>query len=138
MKFIVWILLLFITQIGNSQSIDWQKTSQWKLYDMKGQDGLRYSVDTLSNFKSLNLDIDTLHHFLFGVQLWPTEEYSMWMGGFVVSCEDQNGIIRKLDVSAYAGFFFDNASKRYYQIKEEDHREWLDFFHYQSTQFQNH
>ena len=123
--------------MGLSQSVDWQKASHWKLYQMRGKNGLRYSVDTLSNFKYINLNEDTIHYLLKDVQLWPLQEYSLWMGQFEVSCEDNTGITRKLEISKYGGFFFDDTSKRYYQVKEESRNNWNNYFQNQSAKFIN-
>jgi hypothetical protein len=135
MKFLFFICLVFLAEVVFSQSINWQKAHHWKIYDMRDQKGLRVPVDSLFNFRSINLGDDTIYYFLRDAELWPPEKYSLWMGEFVVSFEDDQGILRKVDISMYAGFFFDELTKRYYQIKDAERRDWLDFFNYQSGKF---
>jgi len=136
-KFVVLIFIIIITKNGFSQTIDWEKASHWKFYDTRGKKPLRYSVDSLYHFNTIDLNDDTLRYFLHAVELWPPEEYSMWMGGFAVSYVDEKGILRKLDISDYGGFFFDEFSKRYYQIREDIRNYWLKYFHNLNSQFQN-
>src|ERR1700730_14549677 len=94
MKFFIFIFFILVVQFCFSQKIDWEKTKNWKLYDIHDDNAFRYSLDTLRNFKSLKLDEIAMHDFLKEAVSWPEEKKSLWMGLYVTTCEIQNGETR--------------------------------------------
>ena len=123
----VLLMVVFTVFACSGQEINWKAANNWKIYDIYGQGAIKSTVDTLRNFKSLALDRDTLQTFLQSVTVWPKEKYSLWMGAYVVTCKTDDKKPRKILVSTYAGFFYDQTTRRYYQVSEELVDEWLDF-----------
>lgn len=111
----------------SSQEINWKNSRNWKIYDIYGQAAIRSTLDTLPHFLSLTLNQDTMQTFLHDVTIWPKEKSSLWMGSYVVTCETDDNKPRKILVSTYAGFFYDQVTRRYYQVPAELVDEWLDF-----------
>lgn len=115
-------------QLANAQEINWKNAKNWKLYDIHGQAGMRYTLDTLKYFKSILLDKDTMQMFCNQITAWPKEDYSVWMGLYVATCETEEKKLRKIVISTYGGFFYDPESKRYYQVPTDMTSDWLEFF----------
>jgi hypothetical protein len=138
MKFFVFIFFILIVQFCFSQQIHWEKTKNWKLYDIHDDNAFRYSIDTLRNFKSLKLDEMAIHDFLKQAVSWPKEKNSLWMGLYVTTCEIQNGETRKIDVSVYGGFFYDEKEKVYYALPPELKEDWLQYFHESAVNLSSH
>jgi hypothetical protein len=112
------LILAFSFVSAFSQEMDWHKTSNWKLYDFGGKKPFAYTVDSLSAFEHIDLNDDSLHYFLNAAALWPKDKVASWMGCFVVSCEGIDHKMRKIDVSVYGGFFYDEGDSRYYEVRE--------------------
>ena len=110
-----------------AQEINWKHVRNWKLYDIHNQAGMRYPLDTLQHFKSLYLNKDTMQTFCDNIIAWPKEEYSMWMGLYVATCETEDQKVRKIVISTYGGFFYDPEARRYYQVPAEMTKQWLEF-----------
>lgn len=125
--YLILLTLLCTLQIAMAQDINWKNTRNWKLYDIHSQAGARYSLDTLQHFRSIGLNSDTLQTFLSGVTAWPADKYSMWMGLYIATCETEDKKLRKIIISTYGGFFYDQATRRYYQVEPELTSEWLEF-----------
>ena len=131
MKYVVLFFSIFFATIVTkclSQNINWKDAKNWKLYDLRNGSAFNYSVDTLKNFKSADLDYDTMHTFLSDVIEWPKSKSSLWMGLYVVTCELPLGEIRKIEISVYGGFFYDDLTKKYFQLPLSVRNNWLDYF----------
>lgn len=48
------------------------------------------------------------------------------MGAYVTSCIVDHKM-RKIDISSYGGFFYDETDKKYYGIQQQMQKEWLDY-----------
>ena len=120
------LLSLVVHRVCLAQEIDWQKADKWKIYNVGSRVGLTCSLDSLQNFKSIDLNIDTMRQFLAGVGAWPKNQNSLWMGLYVLSC-DLEGKKRKIIASTTGGFFYDDTSGRYYQLSEEKRSAWFDY-----------
>ena len=118
---------IFVIYTCSCQDINWKTAKNWKIYDIQSQTAIRYTFDTLKSFKSQALDHDSMLSFLRDVTVWPKEKYSLWMGSYLVTCELDDNKPRKMLVSTYAGFFYDQTTRRYYQVPAELVDEWLDF-----------
>lgn len=114
-------------QAAVAQEINWKNTKNWKLYDIHSQVGARYSLDTLRHFRNMELNSDTMQTFLSSVAAWPVDKSSMWMGLFVATCETEDKKPRKIIISTYGGFFYDQTTRRYYQVDPDRTTEWLEF-----------
>src|ERR1700681_881846 len=129
MKTLISILVLISIQNSLTQEIHWDKTKNWKLYDIHDDNAFQYSLDTLKHFKCLKLDDSTMHNYLKQAVTWPKEKKSLWMGLYVTTCEIENGKTRKIDISVYGGFFFDEKEKTYYALPTAIKDDWLQYIH---------
>ncbi|MEO9210146.1 MAG: hypothetical protein ABI208_03560 [Ginsengibacter sp.] len=138
MKYIsVIISLCFITNCL-SQSINWKDAKNWKLYSVRDGSAFRYSIDTLKNFESIDLDYDVMQSFLSNVIEWPKDKFSLWMGLYVVTCELPTKEVRKIEISVYGGFFYDEKTKTYFQLPESIKNDWLEYFSINSDNLYHH
>jgi hypothetical protein len=120
---------MFIFQLEYGQSINWSQAKNWKLYDIHDPNAFRYSLDTLQYFKSFYLDSTKMNDFLRDAVLSPIDKSFMWMGLYVCTCQVGDGSIRKVDISVYAGFFFEEQNKFYYEVSSNSREGWLHYFH---------
>lgn len=126
--------MLILPVFSYGQVIDWKATSNWKLYNIHNKAGFSYPVDSLTFFKNIKLDDAAMNRFLISSSIWPKEKTSLWMGLFVASFETPAKETRKLIISSYGGFFYDPASKRYYELPEPERTAWYEFINdYAST-----
>lgn len=128
MKYIAVIINLFFLSNCFSQNINWENAKNWKLYNVQNNSAFRFSTDTLKKFESVDLDSDVMASFLSNVIEWPEDKTSLWMGLYVVTCEFPAKTIRKIEVSFYGGFFYDEQTKTYFQLPLPIRNDWLDYF----------
>jgi hypothetical protein len=117
------IFLIFV-QIGFGQQLDWSSSKNWKVYDIHDGNAFSYSIDTLKHFKSFPLNDLTMSSFLKKSTLWSKDSSSVWMGLYVTTCEMENGSLRKVDISVFGGFFYDEYYKEYHSVAAEDTGVW--------------
>ncbi len=117
---------LFI-QESSSQSINWAESKNWKLYDVHDESAFNYTLDTLRKFRNRSLNKDSMQTFVSNVTIIPIERIPVWMGFYVATCEFKSGAIRKIEISVYGGFFYDEKEKKYYQLPLEISKDWLDY-----------
>ena len=131
MKSFLCLNILLLLQISTifCQNINWQKTSHWKLYNIRDDNAFGYSLDTLRLFKSTDMDSSKMQAFLRNAKVLITPKYAMWMGLYVTTCQLEDGTIRKIDISKYGGFFYDEKKKTYYELPLELRDEWLKYMH---------
>jgi hypothetical protein len=120
-------ILLITISSASSQGLKWSTTKNWRLYEIKNKQDYKLSVDSLSKFRTLLVNLDTIQNFVNLAEAWPKDKYSMWMGRYLCTYEIEEET-RKVDISVYEGFFFDENSKTYYQIPEAFVDEWLKFW----------
>src|SRR5258708_18924536 len=126
MKYVYIILFLLIGYIAKSQNIPFQQTKNWKIYLIKDRNKFNYSVDTLKNFKNHTLNSDSILFLFRSVSNLGQMSSPAWMGSHVITYELQN-VVRKLDVSVYGGFFYDETTHAYYQVGEPNAKQWLEY-----------
>ena len=127
MKFIFSFITFLAIGTCFSQDINWKETKNWRLYDIHQSNAFDYKLDTLKNFESIALDQDTMQNFLSDVVKWPKDKTSLWMGLYVATCEFPNRKIRKIDISVYGGFFYDEMTRTYYQLPLATRNDWLEY-----------
>ena len=127
MKYLFLFITLFVITKCFSQNISWKEAKNWKLYNIRSSSAFSYSLDTLKNFKSIHLDYDTMHTFLSDVVEWPKNKSSLWMGLYVATCELPGLEVRKIEISVYGGFFYDDLTKTYYQLPLSARNDWLNY-----------
>jgi len=130
MRTFLSILLVVSSLHSFSQNQIFGKAKNWRLYKVEGNKAFNCPVDSLKAMESILLDIDSVNIFLKSAISWPKEKYSLWMGSWLASFEDENGNLHKIDISMYGGFFYDELLKIYYQVSEEHKKEWLQFINY--------
>lgn len=55
------------------------------------------------------------------------KESPLWMGNYVLSFDYPQGILHKIEVSTYGGFYYLHASRKYYVLPEGMRRGWLEY-----------
>jgi hypothetical protein len=117
-------VLAFLCQSCRSQVTDWARTKHWKIYSIAGQRVFKISKDSLQNLPSSDLDGDSLRYFLSVTKTIPLDQTPVWMGSWLSSYESTNGRINKVEISTYGGFFYDEASSKYYEVPRELSAPW--------------
>lgn len=122
------VLLAFtVLAFCHSQSpINWQQTSHWRLYKIKGAVQFSISADSLDLFKNYQLRSDSMVYFLRSADPLPADARPTWMGGAVATCQ-YDGKIRKVLISSYGGFFYDQMSDTFFQLPAQKKDEWLGY-----------
>jgi len=118
-------LFLGIAKQASAQIILWDSTSNWKMYDVHDFDAFKYSIKSLDTVQAITLDNNTMRSFLRNVEVWPHDKTSVWMGLYLASCQLPNGEIRKIEISVYGGFLYDELNRTYYQVAENMRQDWL-------------
>jgi hypothetical protein len=128
MKYIVSILFPALLFVGGSysQEINWQQARHWKIYNIPTRTGFTVSADSLRQYESIALDSAKMIAFLKNATPLPSAQYA-WMGAFVTSCELSSAETHKVLISTYGGMFFDENTKKYFQVPRELRSEWLEF-----------
>lgn len=124
-KLFLSICLLCGIMSGIAQTIPWDSVSNWKLYNVHDFDAFNYSIESLDTLQAIPLDVDTMRSFLTDAVAWPHDKTSVWMGLYLASCQMPNGQKRKIEISVYGGFFYDELEHAYYQVKEGIRSDWL-------------
>ena len=133
MKALVTFMILIEIFLSPGE-VPWNKTSDWKLYQIQGHGVFNYSIDTLKSFKSLPLDADSIKSYLNTAQIMKHDGSVAWMGGYVATCK-LDGATRKIEISNYGGFFYDESTKAFYQVQKEKAGAWWAYFHHSYGKF---
>lgn len=123
---IIIMLSLFWTTV-NGQNINWQKTSNWKIYKIQDNRSFIYTLDTLQNFTSIRVNDKEMQLLVQGIADLNQKESPLWMGNYVLSFDYPNGVSHKIEVSTYGGFLYEDAAKKYYFVPENNRRQLQDF-----------
>jgi len=127
LKIFVAVIFTILAHFGAQGQVIWKKAHSWKLYNT-GDSSFVISLDSLNGHKYYQLNPDSMMYFLDSVTLLPNDIQPAWMGVYLTTCVI-DGEIRKVLISYYAGFFYDDKSRRYYQLassKKNDWRNYLD------------
>ena len=73
------------------------------------------------------LFLDSINNYLGKAYELPKDKNPMWMGRYLCTCEIV-GIRHKVYISVYGGFFFDEFTKKYFQISKEAVDDWINFW----------
>jgi len=123
---IILISGLLMSVLTTSCQVNWNKTSNWTLYRYQGHGLFSISIDSLHSFQNIPLSQDSIQFFLSQVAIKHPRANTQWMGGYIVTCQIE-GSLRKVVISNYGGFFYDQLTKSYYQIPTEKIDDWLSF-----------
>src|SRR5579871_1721479 len=120
---ILFIVLICFAFHAEGQ-MQWEETSDWKIYKIPGSLIFKISTDSLKKLNCHVLQVDSMIHFLSVSDLLPDSVNPLWMGGWVATYGYKGGL-HKIQISAYAGFFFDQSSGRFYQVPVGLREEWM-------------
>ena len=127
MKHYLFIFIMFLlTSKLFGQGANWQKATAWTLYDLQGKKPWKIPFDSLGSFSHKSLNSDSMQFFLAKTTTIPLEKAPVWMGAYAATCVLDNKK-RKIDISVYAGFFYDEVEKQYYQIPSDIQQDWLNY-----------
>lgn len=121
---IIWSMVLYNYSFGQITSI--KTTNHWKLYDINAGNLFQYSIDTVKTFPCYELDDDSIHEYLAELSELSSDDPPRWMGAHIATY-DMDGRMRKVEISLYGGFFYDEASKKHYQIPDNKIDDWLSY-----------
>jgi len=125
MKRILTAILVLAIGCGQGQ-VNWQQASNWRLYRITGNAIFSISVDSLRGMKSYPLRTDSMAGLLDSVHQLAADVKPAWMGGTVATCTC-DGKTRKIIISDYAGFFYDQSSGTYFQLSLQKKDDWMDY-----------
>lgn len=125
--YLAFLLPLLLSKVALCQSVDWKSANHWQLYSIHIHGALNYSVDSLKRFKNVDLRSDSMQSFLRNVEPLSDENTPLWMGYYVTTCQFQDGTVRKVIISSYGGFFYDERSKKYYVLPIDIRTQWLNY-----------
>jgi len=126
----VFSLTLSIFLHGLGQQVDWGKTSEWRMYKVVRTAQIspyRLSLDSLMAFPSMKLNDDSMHLFLNDIVSLGHQEGVTWQGVFPCSVKFSNGDVHEILISVYGGFFYDVATKVFFQISDVWKAFWLEY-----------
>jgi hypothetical protein len=129
MKFFLVLPFTFFGSSIFAQQINWTLSNHWKIYSIRSGNALGFSVDSLTGFKSTNLEDSKMRYFLSQAISWPRDKYAVWMGLYVATYNIGDSITRKIDISTYGGFFYDEGTKSYYEVPVSIKNEWITYLH---------
>jgi len=126
-KYLSAVLLpLTMAKICAAQTSEWGQSSQWTIYNTRGEKFYRIPLDSLTKFKSRALNDDSVHIFLSNLSILPSDKPPVWMGAYIATCI-LRGKKRKIDISTYGAFLFDEANKKFYIVPPEVQKDWLNY-----------
>jgi hypothetical protein len=118
-------LLISSGLAGCTQQPDWQKATNWTIYNIQGKNIWKLPLDSLDLYIHQSLNVDTMKTYLAKVSAI-SPHGAAWMGAYVTTCILDNKK-RKVDISTYGGFFYDELQKKYFQIPVDLQKGWLDY-----------
>ena len=126
MKSLLLVIFIFKITAAHSQVVEWNSCRDWKLYKISTGKALGFSADSLYKLAFIQIDGDSISQYLKQAELLPPDKNYIWMGSYSVSYI-QNAKLYKVDISTHGGFFYDEASKKYYQLPLYIRKDWLDW-----------
>ena len=117
MKMTYFIAFLLLAKFANAQIIEWEKTADWRLYNVSTSRATQFNPDSVAYYKYTSIPTDTIHHYLSDLIQIPLDQTQgiAWMGDYWATCNFQDSL-RFLRISRYGGFFEDMRSGIYFEI----------------------
>jgi hypothetical protein len=122
----ILIVGLLLSAFFASCQVRWNQSSNWTLYQCDGYRVFAIPVDSLKFYGSSLVNQDSMAYFIKSATVLNTKAPLAWMGGYVVTCK-LDGALRKVEISSYGGYFYDEKSSVYYQLPIEKIDAWLSF-----------
>lgn len=123
---ILFISSLLISVLTSSCQVHWNKTTDWKLYRYQGNELFSISLDSLNSLQNIPLAQNSMAIYLSQITIKHPKAATHWMGGYIATCQ-ADGSLRKVVLSNYGGFFYDQSANTYYQLLSEKIDDWLSF-----------
>ncbi len=100
----------------------------WKLYNYFRFKALSLPLDSIKQYQLISLNDIQIRRMLLDAEIMngPTKNIQ-WMGLHTVTHQYQNKE-RKMEVSYYGGFVYDDTTKSYYEVNENVRDEWQNYF----------
>jgi hypothetical protein len=126
MKLFLVILTSITFHIARGQVI-WKETKDWKIYNINSRSMTKIGIDSLTKLKYYQLNLDTVQAFLSSASEIPKDSTPLaWMGGVLATCS-YHGKLRKVQISSYGGWFFDQETKSYFEVPKDQATEWYSY-----------
>src|SRR5579863_4276764 len=122
------VLLIVFGAFNTEAQIDWGKSSHWKIYKVPEPIMFKIPIDSLPQTNSQTLRKDSILIYIGSSTILPDSIKPVWMGGWLATYEF-SGQIRKIEISSYGAFFYDQSSNRFYQIPIGLKEEWMTYIH---------
>jgi hypothetical protein len=123
---IIFTLGLILASMLTSCQIQWKRTSNWNLYRYQGHGLFKYPIDSLKYLDKLSMNQDSIQSYMASAQVLHPEGPVAWMGGYIATCT-MDGELRKIELSNYGGFFYDEKTKTYYQVQSDLTELWVSY-----------
>lgn len=136
MKYLLFSLFTLIIPTRHlfAQKVNWEEASNWKLYKIDEHIAFDYSIDSVRKLENIPLDRDSMIQFMAKADVWPKDKNAVWMGVYVATCDFPDKQTRKVEISVYGGFFYDDIERRYYEVTADKRNEWLEYFQNKSAE----
>jgi len=117
---------IFATTCCIAQQSDWAQSSDWTLYSIHNRKIWNIPLDSLDQFPHKTLNNDSIFGFVKNASVLPPGTSPAWMGEYVATCTLHQKK-RKIAISTYGGFFFDQTEGKYYQLPKDLQAGWLNY-----------
>jgi hypothetical protein len=125
MKVCLIVSLQFVALCSCGQ-VQWNQSSDWTIYQSQAHDLFKVPIDSLNSLDTLRLDKDTVESYLSSIELIHPKAAVAWMGGYIATCKI-DGIRRKIELSNYGGFFYDEKTNAFYRVQKDKIDAWVDY-----------
>jgi hypothetical protein len=122
----ILIISLLLSAFFASCQIQWGQSSNWTLYKCEGYRVFAIPIDSLKSYDSSPFNQDSIAYFVKSAKVFNTKASLAWMGGYVATCK-LDGALRKVEISNYGGYFYDEKTSAYYKLPIEKIDAWLSF-----------
>jgi hypothetical protein len=120
------LLLLSMSNTTPAQNNLWQHSTGWTIYNIRGAKFYKIPLDSIGNYRNMRLNDDSMRVFLSQSVEISRDSTPMWMGAYVTTCFIDHKK-RKIDISSYGGFFFDEGSKKFFALSPNKQKGWLNY-----------
>jgi hypothetical protein len=125
MKLCMIVCLQFIVLLSCGQ-VQWTQSSDWTIYQTQAHDIFKVPPDSLSSLDTLRLNKDTVESYFSSLELMHPKAPVAWMGGYIATCKI-DGIRRKIELSNYGGFLYDEKTSAFYRVSKDKIDAWNDY-----------
>jgi len=121
-----WIVCLQFVVLLSCGQVQWNQSSDWTIYQSQARDLFKVPIDSLNSLNTLQLNKDTVESYLSSFELIHPKAPVAWMGGYIATCKVE-GIRRKIELSNYGGFFYDEKTNAFYRVSKDKIDAWVSY-----------